>query len=97
LAETVRNTLRRMRAVLKDPPFSFVLHNAPPMHTRWGCSDYWAALPAAFHWHIELVPKLTEVAGFEWGSGIHLNPTPPEEAAEFLRMAETIMVDSYDD
>ena len=38
-----------------------------------------------FHWHIELMPKLTNIAGFEWGSGFYINPTPPEEAAEFLR------------
>ena len=38
-----------------------------------------------YHWHIELMPKLTNVAGFEWGSGFYINPTPPEEAARFLR------------
>jgi UDPglucose--hexose-1-phosphate uridylyltransferase len=41
-----------------------------------------------YHWHIELMPKLTRVAGFEWGTGFYINPTPPEEAAEFLRNAE---------
>jgi UDPglucose--hexose-1-phosphate uridylyltransferase len=39
----------------------------------------------SYHWHIEVVPALTQVAGFEWGSGFHINPVPPEEAAEFLR------------
>jgi UDPglucose--hexose-1-phosphate uridylyltransferase len=88
LAETLKNTLLRMRVVLKTPPYSFILHNAPPMHLRWGRPDYWASLPSDYHWHIELVPKLTRVAGFEWGSGFHINPTPPEEAAEFLRRAD---------
>ncbi len=40
---------------------------------------------ADFHWHIEIIPKLTKVAGFEWGTGFYINPTPPEEAARFLR------------
>ncbi len=31
------------------------------------------------------MPKLTKVAGFEWGSGFYINPTPPEYAAETLR------------
>jgi UDPglucose--hexose-1-phosphate uridylyltransferase len=31
------------------------------------------------------MPKLTKTAGFEWGTGFHINPTPPEEAAEYLR------------
>jgi UDPglucose--hexose-1-phosphate uridylyltransferase len=30
---------------------------------------------------------LTKVAGFEWGTGFYINPTPPEEAAKFLREA----------
>ena len=38
-----------------------------------------------FHWHMEIIPKLTKVAGFEWGSGFYINPTPPEDAAKFLR------------
>jgi UDPglucose--hexose-1-phosphate uridylyltransferase len=40
-----------------------------------------------YHWHIEIMPKLTRVAGFEWATGFHINPTPPEEAAKFLREA----------
>jgi UDPglucose--hexose-1-phosphate uridylyltransferase len=38
-----------------------------------------------YHWHIEIIPKLTRVAGFEWATGFHINPTPPEESAKFLR------------
>jgi UDPglucose--hexose-1-phosphate uridylyltransferase len=38
-----------------------------------------------FHWHFEIVPKLTSIAGFEWGSGFYINPMPPEEAALYLR------------
>lgn len=88
LSETLRDTLRRLKSVLRDPPFSFILHSAPPMHLRWGRPDYWASLPSDYHWHIELAPKLTRVAGFEWGSGFHMNPTSPEEAARFLRNAD---------
>ncbi len=45
-----------------------------------------AALPH-YHWHVEIIPKLTKVAGFEWGTGFYINPTPPEESARFLREA----------
>ena len=31
-----------------------------------------------YHWHIEIIPKLTQVAGFEWGTGFHINPVAPE-------------------
>ena len=38
-----------------------------------------------FHWHIEIIPRVTKTAGFEWGTGFYINPVPPESAAEFLR------------
>ncbi len=92
LADTLRDTLRRLRAVLRDPPYSFILHSAPPMHLRWGRPDYWASLPSDYHWHIEIAPKLTRVAGFEWGSGFQINPTAPEEAADFLRNSDPTVI-----
>ena len=64
------------------------------MHSRWGRPDYWAMLPYSYHWHIELAPKLTRMTGFEWGSGFHLNPTAPEEAADFLRRADITKTES---
>ena len=88
LADTLSDSLRRLRSTLRDPPYSFILHNAPPMHLRRGRPDYWGSLAVDYHWHIEIAPKLTNVAGFEWGSGFHMNPTSPEEAAEFLRQAD---------
>jgi UDPglucose--hexose-1-phosphate uridylyltransferase len=38
-----------------------------------------------YHWHVEVMPKLTQVAGFEWGTGFYINPVTPEEAAQVLR------------
>ncbi|WP_170137343.1 hypothetical protein [Thermovibrio guaymasensis] len=38
-----------------------------------------------FHWYIEIVPRITIPAGFEWGSSYFINPTTPETAAKFLR------------
>jgi UDPglucose--hexose-1-phosphate uridylyltransferase len=75
LAAMVGQLLRRMNRVLADPPFNFMLHTAP---LRDPSLDY-------YHWHLELIPKLTKVAGFEWGSGFFINPTPPEEAVRYLR------------
>ena len=88
LGTVLKDTLLRMRGVLRDPPYNFVLHNAPPMHLRMGKPSYWNSLPYDYHWHIELVPKLTRLAGFEWGTGFFMNPTPPEDAARFLRDAD---------
>jgi len=75
LAGLLKDTLGRLNAALDTPPYNLVLHTAP-----LGEPD----LPY-FHWHLEIMPKLTRVAGFEIGSGFYINPTPPEDAAQFLR------------
>ncbi len=75
LAAVLGDFLRRMNTVLHDPAYNFMLHTAPlnePSLTY-------------FHWHLEIIPKLTRVAGFEWGSGFFINPVPPEDAAAALR------------
>jgi UDPglucose--hexose-1-phosphate uridylyltransferase len=77
LAWVLRTTLRKLDKVLEKPAYNFVIHTAPVQETN---SDY-------YHWHLEIMPKLTKVAGFEWGTGFYINPTPPEESAKFLREA----------
>ncbi len=77
LAVVLQEFFRRLNALLGDPPFNFMLHTAP---LRDATLDY-------FHWHLEIIPKLTRVAGFEWGSGFFINPAPPEDAAAALRDA----------
>ncbi len=75
LAGVLQNILRRIDRALSNPPYNYVIHTSP---FRDENNDY-------YHWHIELMPKLTNVAGFERGSGFYINPTPPEDAAKFLR------------
>lgn len=78
LATVLGTVLRRLDKVLGDPPYNLALHSAPFSESE---SPY-------FHWHVEITPKVTPVAGFEWGSGFHVNPMPPEDAARFLRDAD---------
>ncbi len=75
LAEIFSESLQRLSRCIANIPYNFVLHNEP---LRSGGLNY-------FHWHFEIVPKLTSIAGFEWGSGFYINPLPPEEAAGYLR------------
>lgn len=75
LAAILKDTLQRLNRALDRPPFNFVVHTAPVVD---GDLEY-------YHWHIEIMPKLTRVAGFEIGSGFYINPTPPEDAAQYLR------------
>jgi len=75
LASIFSSTLKKLDRVLNNPPYNFILHEAPLMDKD---------LPY-YHWHFEIIPRLTGIAGFEWGSGFYINPTPPEHAAKFLR------------
>jgi UDPglucose--hexose-1-phosphate uridylyltransferase len=75
LAETLSTILRKHVKVLNAPPYNYIIHTAP--FGNGGIPHY--------HWHIELIPRLTKMAGFEWGTGFYINPTPPEEATDYLK------------
>ena len=60
---------------LETPAFNLVLHTSP----------FGEEVAEIYHWHVEILPRLTRVAGFEWGTGFYINPVPPEQAAEFLQ------------
>jgi UDPglucose--hexose-1-phosphate uridylyltransferase len=84
-AKALQDMLRRLYRLLEDPPYNFILHTAPPIHSSASKPGSWETLSRDYHWHIELVPRLSQIAGFEWGSGFFINPLPPEDAARFLR------------
>jgi UDPglucose--hexose-1-phosphate uridylyltransferase len=75
LARLLKATLQRIDRALESPPFNLILHTSP----------FSESVANEYHWHIEIMPKLTRVAGFEWGTGFYINPTSPEEAASVLR------------
>ena len=78
LAEVLRDVLRRLRAGLKDPDFNIAINSAAR-----GEED-----EESFLWHMEILPRLTQPAGFELGSGMWINTVVPEEAASYLREVE---------
>ncbi len=71
------DVLKKMRKVLSNPSYNFFIHTSPVKYDR----------PECYHWHIEIIPKLTRSIGFEWGTGLHITPTYPHTAAKFLREA----------
>lgn len=77
-ADALRTLLRKIAVALDQPAYNLLLHTMPLREPQ---NDW-------FHWHLELKPLLTLHAGFEWASGCYINPTPPEEAASFLRQTE---------
>ncbi len=75
LAGIMKSTLGRMNKVLDFPSYNFLIHNAPLK----------SASLSYFTWHIEIMPKLVQTAGFEWGTGFYINPVAPEDAARHMR------------
>ncbi len=78
LADILQRVLKQIDRILDVPPYNFMIHTSP----------FYDEINEYYHWHIELMPKLTKIAGFEWGSGFYINPIPPEEAAKFMREAK---------
>jgi len=79
-AHILKEVLMRMKVALKDPPYNFIIHTTP-LNGNGDESE-------CYHWHVEGMPKLNKIAGFEWGSGFYINPTSPETASKYLREAK---------
>ncbi|MCQ9206273.1 MAG: galactose-1-phosphate uridylyltransferase [Omnitrophica bacterium] len=77
LGTILRNSMQKLKKLLNDPPYNYIIHTSPINgHEK----EY-------YHWHIEIMPKLVNVAGFEWGSGFYANPVAPGVAAKNLNKA----------
>lgn len=83
LAVLMRSLMGKLDAVLSYPAYNYYMHTGP---AKSGPLPY-------YHWHIELFPRTSRVAGFEWASGCFINAMPPERAAAELRAAEPPPVD----
>ncbi|MGB2706475.1 MAG: galactose-1-phosphate uridylyltransferase [Candidatus Omnitrophota bacterium] len=79
-------TMKKMAATLGDFPYNIVLHTAP--FRRRKKKGYWETIENDYHWHIEIMPRLSQVAGFEWGSGFYINSVPPEDACKYLKESD---------
>jgi len=75
LARVLRITLLKLYQGLNNPDFNYVIDTAPVEDEN---KPYYL-------WHLRIIPRLTEMAGFEIGSGIYINTALPEETARFMR------------
>ena len=75
LARILKDTLIRMRRTLNDPAYNFIIQTSPNDGQKH----------PGFHWHIEIMPRISRIAGLEWGTGLYVVPTPPEIAAQYLK------------
>ncbi|MCP2519405.1 galactose-1-phosphate uridylyltransferase [Candidatus Aminicenantes bacterium AC-335-A11] len=83
MAFILKDALLRINKFLKSPPFNLVLHTS--CNLNYINKKERDIIKKSYHWHLEIISRMTQAAGFEWGTGININPIPPEEAAECLR------------
>ena len=77
LAPALRSVLAGLDRAFGDPDYNYVLQSAPPSDEGRQC----------FIWHLRIVPRRALAAGFELGSGMHVNPSRPEDTAAALKQA----------
>lgn len=79
LSGVLRRSLLRLRNCCGPVDYNFVIHSCA---TRELNEEYYL-------WHLQIIPRLTQPAGFELGSHMYINPTLPEEGAQQLREASS--------
>jgi UDPglucose--hexose-1-phosphate uridylyltransferase len=84
LAQALQRTLYAIAKCLNDPPLNYIIHSAPHL-SEFDLPVSDITVDMDYHWHIEIFPRVTRMAGFEWGTGFYINPMTPESAAEELR------------
>jgi UDPglucose--hexose-1-phosphate uridylyltransferase len=77
LGEMLRAVVVKLNGIADNPPFNYVIHPASAE----------ASSDEHDHWHMEILPQMVRAAGFEWGTGAHMNSVTPERAARLLRDA----------
>jgi UDPglucose--hexose-1-phosphate uridylyltransferase len=80
LAAALKSTLSKLYTKLNDPPLNFYIHTLPLPGSGRNVYD-----ERAYRWHLTIFPRISVWAGFEYGTGIPVNPVPPEQSAHFLK------------
>lgn len=66
VASILRDVLQRLDHTLGGPPYNLSLQDRPLLRPRAG---YWNTIEDDFHWHLEILPQIARITGFEWASG----------------------------
>lgn len=80
LSYVLKVTLGQLYTKLNDPPLNFYIHTMPNLHDGHSMNE-----EASYHWHLTIFPRITTWAGFEFATGIPINPVIPEDAVKFLK------------
>ena len=75
LSLAVKATLSALESAHPSAAYNFVLQTSP----------FQGGNEESFHWRLRVIPRLSKIAGFEWGSDCFINTVTPEYAASVLR------------
>jgi UDPglucose--hexose-1-phosphate uridylyltransferase len=81
LARVLRDVLQRLAKVLGGPPYNLSLQDRPFLRPREG---YWKTIEEDFHWHLDILPQVIGLTGFDRASWFFYSSVPPEIAARCL-------------
>lgn len=79
LSFLLKVVLGQLYTKLSDPPLNFYIHTMPIDRGSKTFDE------RSYRWHLTIFPRITIWAGFEYATGIPVNPMLPEDTAKFLR------------
>jgi len=82
LAELTQSVIGRLDRLAPGANYNWWLHQLPHAEAVGH-----AAIPAGWHWHLEILPRINGLAGFELGTGCHITTMTPHVSARLLRDA----------
>ena len=81
LSKALKESLKRLSAIVPELCYNMMILTSPKPDSMPIEYD------GIYHWRLEIMPKLAQAAGFEWGTGFYINTLSPENAAEILRVS----------
>ncbi|CRF33429.1 galactose-1-phosphate uridylyltransferase [Brachyspira suanatina] len=73
----LKDVFDRLYKLLGEVGFNYVLHTLlPTLENKYKTSS---------HWFLDIMPKMSKLAGYELGSGVFINSITPEDATQQLR------------
>lgn len=74
-SDALMEVLYKLNETLDNPPLNFYIHTLPTIQDD----------SASYHWHLEILPRVSNFGGFELGSEVVINVMSPEEATHYLK------------